>query len=256
MPSERNNAAGPSPDSCRSDAGRISVPIFDAHRAPIREQDPAGQCIGHDGEIGSAARLPQIADRGRAAAAVARRQLEIAGAFLRRSVEIVAAREARLLRGFDESLAQRMRLADIGHGERSAHPMQRILAPLLILGAAKVRQDIIEAPAGIAELPPMVGIRRLSAEIEQTIDRARPAQHFPARLDDRSVVELGLRLRGIKPVDSAVGEQLAVAERDVDPDVAVVPARLQQENPMAARGGQTIGENAAGAAGADDDVVE
>src|SRR5882724_6220023 len=104
-----------------------------------------------------------------------------------------------------------MRLADVGDGERPAYTMQRILAPLLILGAAKVRQDVVEAPAGIAELAPMIEIRGLPAQIKQAVDRARPAQHLPARLDDRSVVELGLRLRGIEPVDSGVGGQLAVA---------------------------------------------
>jgi hypothetical protein len=38
--------------------------------------------------------------------------------------------------------------------------------------------------------------------------------------------------------------------------MAVMAARLQQQNAMAARGGQTIGENAARASGADDDVIE
>ena len=230
------------------DAGRIALPIFDADRAPARKQNTARQRIGHDCEIGPPARLPQIADRGRAAPPVARGELEIAGALLGRPVEIVVAREARLLRGFDERLAQRMRLAHVGDRERPADPVQRVLAPLLILGAAEVRQYVVEAPAGIAELPPVIEIRRLAAQVEQAVDRARPAQHLAARLDDRPVVELRLRLRGIEPVDSAVGEQLAVAERDVDPEMAVVPARLQQQHAVAAGGGQPIGEHAAGAA--------
>ena len=109
------------------DARRIAVPVFDADRAPSCEQDAARQRVGHDGEIGPAARLAQIADRGRAAAPVARRQLEIAGAFLGRPVEIVVARKARLLRRLDESLAQRMRLAArrrprAARPPRAAHP--------------------------------------------------------------------------------------------------------------------------------------
>src|SRR5499427_3704845 len=187
---------------------------------------------------------------------MARGQLEITGAFLGGPVEIVVARKARLLRGRYEGLAQRMRFAHVGNRERPAHPMQRILAARLVLGAAKVGQYIIEAPAGIAELAPMIEVRRLAADVEQAIDRARPAQHLPPRLDDLPVVELCLRLRAIEPIDLAVGEQLAVAERDMNPDVAIMPARLQQENAMASRGGQTIGENAARASGADDDIVE
>src|SRR5215510_1629067 len=187
---------------------------------------------------------------------MARGQLEITGAFLGGPVEIVVAGKARLLRGRYESLAQRMRFAHVGNRERPAHPMQRILAPLLIFGAAKTGQHILEAPAGIAELPPMIEVGRLAADVEQAIDRARPAQHFPPWLDDLPVVELCLRLRGVEPIDLSIGEQLAVAERDVNPDTAVMTARLQQENAMATRGGETIGENAARASGADNDIVE
>src|SRR5262249_5174576 len=100
----------------------------------------------------------------------------------------------------------------------------------------------LEAPAGIAELPPMIEVRRLAADVEQAIDRARAAQHLPPRLDDLPVVELGLRLRSVEPIDLTVGEQLAVAERNVNPDMAVMAARLQQENAMATRGGPKIWE--------------
>src|SRR5712691_9825859 len=237
-------------------AGRIAAPVFDADGAASGKEDPARQRVRYDGEIGPAARLAQIADRGRAAAPTARGQLEITGAFLGGAVEIVVARKARLLRGRDESLAQRMRFAHIGNRERPADPVQRILAARLVLGAAEIGQHILEAPAGIAELAPMIEVRRLAADVEQAVDRARPAQHFPTRLDDPPAVELRLGLRAVEPIDLGVGEQLAVAERDVDPDVAVVPARLQEENAMAAGGGQAIGENAAGGAGADDDIIE
>src|SRR5262249_23162837 len=183
-------------------------------------------------------------DCGRAPTPMARGQLEITGAFLGGPVEIIVARKTRLLRGCDESLAQRMRFAHIGNRERPAHPMQRILAARLVLGAAEVGQHILETPAGIAELPPMIEVGRLAADIEQAIDRARAAQHSPPRLDDLPVVELGLRLRAIEPIDLAIGEQLAVTERDVNPEMAVMAARLQQQNAMATRGGETICKNA------------
>jgi hypothetical protein len=68
-----------------------------------------------------------------------------------------------------------MRFAHVGNRERPAHPVQRILAARLVLGAAEVGQHILEAPAGIAELAPMIEVRRLAADIEQAVDRARPA---------------------------------------------------------------------------------
>ena len=185
-----------------------------------------------------------------------RGELEIPGAFLSGPVEIVVAREARLLRGGDESLAQRMRFTDIGDRERPADAVQRVLATRLVLGAPKIGQHILEAPAGIAELTPMIEICRLAADIQKAVDRTRPTQHFPARLDDAPVVEFGFRLRGIEPVHLGIGEQLAVTERDVNPDVPVVTTGFEEQNAIAPRGGQAIGEHAASRAGTDHNVVE
>jgi hypothetical protein len=201
-------------------------------------------------------RRTQIADRGRPAPPVFRRQLEIAGAFLRRTVEVVIARNAGALRRFDEGLAQRVRLADVGHRERSADTMEIIGAARLVLGAPKIRQHVGKTPAGIAELAPMIVVLVLAADIEQAVDRARSAQHLAARLDDLAIVELGFRFGLVQPIDLGIIEQLTVAERNMNPDVPVVAAGLEQKHAMAAGFGEAIGEHAAGRTGADDDVVE
>src|SRR5262249_58657169 len=77
-----------------------------------------------------------------------------------------------------------------GAGERPAHTAQRLVAASLVLGATKIGQHILKTPAGIAELAPMIEILRLTADVQETIDRARPTQHFPARLDDAAVIVL------------------------------------------------------------------
>ena len=69
--------------------------------------------------------------------------------------------------------------------------VQRVLAALLVLGAAEVGQHVVEAPAGIAELAPVIEILGLAAQIEQAVDRARSAQHLAARLDDRRLCSSG-----------------------------------------------------------------
>jgi hypothetical protein len=131
------------------------------------------------------------------------------------------------LRGLYEGFAQRVRLAHIGDRERPARPVQRIRAALLVLGAPEIGKHILEAPAGVPELSPAVEILHLAADVEQTINRTRSAQDFPARLDKFAIVEIGFRFRGIEPIDLGVVEQLAVAERNVNPDVAVASASLQ-----------------------------
>jgi hypothetical protein len=65
-----------------------------------------------------------------------------------------------------------------------------------------------------------------------------------------------LRLGCVAPVESAIAEKLAVAERNMKPRVQVAGARLQQKHAMATGRGQPIGQNAPSAAGPHDDEVE
>src|SRR5579883_3430401 len=107
--------------------------------------------------------------------------------------------------------------------------MERIGAALLILGSLEIGQHVLEAPAEIAELAPVIEILLLPADIDEPVDRARPAQHPAARLDDAAIVELRLGLRLIEPVELAIAEELAVAQGNVDPGIAILAARLEQQ---------------------------
>src|SRR5262249_58788746 len=57
-----------------SNAGRIAAPVFHADGAASRKQNPARQRVRYNGEIGPAARLAEIGDRGGAATPMARGQ--------------------------------------------------------------------------------------------------------------------------------------------------------------------------------------
>ena len=182
--------------------------------------------------------------------------LVIAGAFLHRSVEIVVARIAALHGGFHIGHGERMAVAQIRNPERPAGAVKFVGAALVVLRLAEIGQHVVKAPAGIAELPPVVEVLRLAADIDQAVDRARAAENLSARRDDIAVVAFGLRDGLVAPIVAAVGEQPAEAERDMQPRMQVAGARLQQQHAMAARRGEPIGQNAAGAAGPDDDEVE
>ena len=86
--------------------------------------------------------------------------------------------------------------------------MQHVLAALQAR-RGEIGQHVVEAPAVVSELPPVVVILGLAAQIEQAVDRARSAQHLAARLHALAIVELGFRLGFVEPVHSGVGEQLA-----------------------------------------------
>src|SRR5260370_35614819 len=85
-----------------------AAPERDADGATPFEQDLFAQRLGHDLQIASLHRRTQIADRGRAAASVARRRLVIADAVLARAVEITVARKAEPYRGVDERFSDRV----------------------------------------------------------------------------------------------------------------------------------------------------
>src|SRR5262249_38674414 len=81
-------------------------------------------------------------------------------------------------------------------------------------------------------------------------------QHLSTRLKHLAAVEARLRLGLVHPVYTRFLEQLAVAERHVDPDIGVLRSRFEQPHRMLAVRAQPIGQHASGRAGTDDDVIE
>jgi hypothetical protein len=156
-------------------------------------------------------------------------------------------------------------LGEIRHVERTPGAVELVLAALLVLALAEVRQHLVPAPAARAHLRPAVVVGRLTAHVQQPIDRGRAAEHLalgPLVLAiARALVDLGL----VEPVDLRVVERLAEADRGVDHDVGhelagllerpVVAPSLEQHDLVPAALAQPCREHAARAPGADDDVV-
>src|SRR6266446_9248730 len=77
----------------------------------------------------------------------------------------------------------------------------------------------------------MVEILGLAADIDHAVDRRRAAEHLAARPEDAAVGGARIGLGLVAPVDAGIGEGLAEAQRDVDPAVLVLAARLEQHDP-------------------------
>ena len=227
----------------------------DAGRAPPVKDDFFGQRVGEHAQIGAVHRRTQIADRGRAALAVAGRRLVIADAVLPGAVEIVVARKAETHRGVDERLADRVLVGDVGDAERAASPVECVGAARLMFGALEIRQHVVERPAAVAELAPMVEILGLAADIDHAVDRGRAAQHLAARPEHAAVGGAGVGLGLVAPVDRRVRKGFAKAERDMDPAVLVLAAGLEQDHPRRRVLAQPRGDGASGRAGADHDEI-
>ncbi|MHC2409557.1 hypothetical protein ACVJGC_002148 [Bradyrhizobium diazoefficiens] len=155
-----------------------------------------------------------------------------------------------------KGLRQRIGHGHVGDRQRAVAAVILVGAARLALGLLEIGQHVVIAPAGVAALAPAVIVLVLAANIEQAVDRARAAQRLTARLEHLAPLQLGLRLGLVHPVDRLLLEQLAVAERHVDPDVGILRAGLEQQHAVLAVRRQAVGEHAAGGAGADDDVVE
>src|SRR6516162_5266878 len=111
MPSSVRCCCGPMPDSI-SNCGELTAPPQRMTSRPVNnpailpecdpggatpfEDDLFGQRLGHDLQIWALHRRAQIADRGRAAPALARRRLVVADAVLACAIEIAIAREPKL----------------------------------------------------------------------------------------------------------------------------------------------------------------
>ena len=209
--------------------------VFDRLRAAPLEQEALRQRRSLHMQIGAAHRRPQIGIGAGGAAAAPRRGLEEAGAFLGLAVEIRIEGNAGLDRGLHEGFRQRILVPPVRHRERPAGAVKLVLAALLVLRLPEIRQHVVKTPADIAALAPAVVVLVLAAHIEQAVDRARSAQHFSARLEHLPAAEARLRLGLVHPVDRLLLEQLAVAERHMDPDVAVLRARPRAAAPNACR---------------------
>ena len=182
-----------------------------------------------DPEIGPLDGGAQISDRSTAPALVAHRHLQRTDTVLFGPVEITVAGIASLDRGGDKGVVQFVLGAQIGDIERAARTVMVVGPALLVFGAAEIGEHVVIRPSGIAELAPPVEILALAADVDEPVDRARPAQDLAARPGQSTAAQLGLRLRLELPGDLRVVDVAVEAGRDVDPRVRILAAGFEQQ---------------------------
>ena len=231
---------------------------LDPDRAVAVEHDPAHQRVGDDLDVGPPHRRAEIGARRALPAAAAPGLLhpaDIGAGAGRQVVDVLVVFEADLGAGLDQLLAQRRFVRGARGQERPAGAVELVLAALPVLGPLEIGQYVVPRPAAVAELAPMIEILGLAAHVDHAVDRAGAAQHLAAGIKDRAVVDAGIGLGDVAPGQGLVVEQFDVAGRDVDQRVAVGPARLDQHDPGRRVLRQPVGQDAAGGAGADDNVI-
>ena len=130
------------------------------------------------------------------------------------------------------------------------------LAQKMILEPPECRQHVVPAPAAKAKLAPVVVVGGLSAHRDHGVDGGGAADHLAAGIGQRAAVEAGFGLGPEHPVRTRIADREQVADRDVEPDPVVVAAGLQDQHAVRRIGRQPVGDDTAGGARADDDIVE
>lgn len=224
------------------------------------QQHAQGQRRAEHGEVGPRQGRVQEGARRATAFAVDLGDVERADAFLALAVEVGVVRPAHFLGGLEEHLVDRPRAALRGDVQLAAAAVPGRFARLEMFRAAKVGEQLVVAPATVAEGCPAVVVVAVAADVDHPVDRAGAAPDLAARAGDRLVGGAGLGGEAMHPVPLRVGDQADDPGRRADVGGgerrAVAGAGLDQADRDGGIGGKTVGQDATGGAGADHDVVE
>src|SRR5207244_12608090 len=97
-------------------------------------------------------------------------------------------------------------------------------------------------PTGIAERGPLIVVLALAANVDEAVDRRRAPERATARPIDLAPVHLRFRLGLETPIHDRMEHRLRIADRNVDPWVAIARAGLHQQHPMAGISGPSSGQ--------------
>ncbi len=198
----------------------------------------------------------QIGGGRRTAQPAARGDLVEPHALLRCAVEVWVGRQPRRLRRGDVVVAERVHLVgDVRYRDRPAAAAPAVLAREVVLHRAEMGQQIVIAPAGIAQIAPAVVILGLTANEHHRIDRTRPAQNLATRPIADAAVRARVRFGPVAPVEPRMMEGPAIADRQPHPDAQIARPGLEQRHGRTAISAQPVGEHAARRPRADDHVI-
>ena len=231
------------------------VPVDHAADLAAFDDQPFGLGLDDDPQVGPLHGRAQEAVGRVPAHAPALVDFEEARTLVVAVVEIGAGLDAEFLRAllhrFEDLPAQAL-LRDL---PAAAGRMHRACSGVMVFGLQKIGQDIVPRPAGIAELAPVVVVRRLTAHVDHSVDRRASAEHLAARIDEASPVEARLGRSLHHPVRARVAHAVQVSDWNADPVVGVAAPGFEQEHAGARVFRQAVRQYAAGGAGAHDDVV-
>ena len=189
-------------------------------------------------------------------APVVDRTLGIGHAFLLWAVVVGRARNADAFRPLNEGFAELVGPVRVGY-EQAAVPAAKALIRLAdpLFRAFEIRQDIGIPPAPVSQLGPVVVVLLVATGVDVAVDGTGAAQGLAARHRNGPSAGPFAGLRLIAPVQCLMVQQLHEAGGDMDHRMAVGWTGFENADPVLAAFRKTVGQNASGRAGTDDDVI-
>ncbi len=240
----------------RASTGFAALHENDAGGAAILDDQAVDQHVFFQPQIGALQGGLEETARRRPAAAALLVDVEIADTLIVAGVEIRDPPDPHLFGGVADRVQDRPGQPRRLDPPAAAGAVVGAFAEKMILEPPERGQHVVITPAREPELAPVVVVGGLSPHRDHGVDGGGTADHLAAGIGQRAAVEAGFRLGPEHPVRAGIADGEEVADRDVKPDPVVVAAGLQDQHAVFGVGRQPVGDDAAGGARANDDIVE
>ena len=230
--------------------------VSHAGRASAVEDDFADQRTGDDVEVRTVSNRIQIHPCSvRSFSVSPGRAVGAAEPLLLPTIHVFGLR----ITGFDpgtyECITKRIRHLTDRYGQRPIGTVIVVRPERVRFGTLEVRQNLGVRPAATSRLSPTVVVTSVATDVHHAVDGGRAAQHPAPRVLDASVVQMRFRLALILPVETRSLDRPGKRTRHFNAPVVVLRSRLQQQYVVLGTIRESVGENRAGRARADNDEV-
>ncbi|MNQ36399.1 hypothetical protein D3C85_499190 [compost metagenome] len=236
--------------------GLAALVVLHADDALAIEEDAAGHGVGDHRQVGPLHGRPQVGVGGGPAHAILHCHVHGAETFLHVAVAVVGLDVAGLGAGLHPGAVKRvLHVVAIVGGQGTTGTAVVIAAELVGLGALEVGQAIAVAPVLRPQGFPLVEVVGVATDVDQAIDGRGATEHLAARAVQATAVEMRLGHGLVAPVVLPGVHRDGKGAGHLDQHAAVAAAEFQDQHRGAGVLGQATGQDTAGGAGADDDVV-
>ena len=203
-----------------------------ADSPPAIEHDPTNETAPKYGQIAARSSRRQVGGRRRAAQALAHGQVKVANTLLRWAVEVTVRRQANPPGGLDEPVTDLAVDAHLRDRQWTAGTVKRVHPMLPILGLSEEWQDIVPAPARVAELAPMLVVLRLPPQVQEAVHGTGAAHDLAPRPLDAAAIQAGVRCGPIHPVRRRIMHGHEIPDRNMEPRIPRTASGLEKGNPQ------------------------